>query len=111
MTHTVSNYTPTFTGKGFINASVEVTDKADGSAVAPATTVTAQGWLTRATQAWAPGSTRTVKVVQKLGEAVSPAVERIINIDRFPAPTELACTVVDYTPVLTGKGSVARRCT
>ncbi|ULN85435.1 hypothetical protein HXW87_25825 [Pseudomonas sp. Y5-11] len=104
VTHTVSNYTPTFTGKGFINASVEVTDKADGSAVAPATTVTAQGWLTRATQAWAPGSTRTVKVVQKLGEAVSPAVERIINIDRFPAPTELACTVVDYTPVLTGKG-------
>ena len=104
VTHTVSNYTPTFTGKGFINASVEVTDKADGSAVAPATTVTAQGWLTRATQAWAPGSTRTVKVVQKLGDAVSPAVERIINIDRFPAPTELACTVVDYTPVLTGKG-------
>jgi len=102
--HTVSNYTPTFTGKGVIDASVEITDKANGSAVAPAATVTAQGWSTRAPQAWTPGSTRTVRVVQKLGNAVSDAVERIINIDCFPAPTDLSYTVVDYTPTLTGKG-------
>lgn len=104
VTYTVSNYTPTFTGKGVTNASVEVTDEADCNAVAPATTVTAQGWSTRASQAWAPGSTRTVLILQKLGNAVSDAVKRIINIDRFPAPTDLSYTVVDYTPILTGKG-------
>jgi hypothetical protein len=104
VTHTITNYTPTFTGKGVTGASVEITDKADGSAVAPPATVTAQGWSSRASQAWAPGSTRTVQVRQKLGDAVSQAVERIINIDRFPAPTDLAYTVVDYTPILTGKG-------
>lgn len=104
VTHTITNYTPTFTGKGVTGASVEITDKADGSAVAPPATVTAQGWSSRASQAWAPGSTRTVQVRQKLGNAVSQAVERIINIDRFPAPTDLAYTVVDYTPILTGKG-------
>ncbi|PMQ12937.1 hypothetical protein PseAD21_06535 [Pseudomonas sp. AD21] len=104
VTHTITNYTPTFTGKGVTGASVEITDKADGSAVTPPATVTAQGWSSRALQAWAPGSTRTVQVRQKLGNAVSQAVERIINIDRFPAPTDLAYTVVDYTPILTGKG-------
>ncbi|MFJ4248497.1 hypothetical protein [Pseudomonas sp. NPDC089741] len=102
--HTVANYIPTFTGRGVTGASVEITDKANGSAVAPPATVTAQGWSSRASQAWAPGSTRTVQVRQKLGIAVSEAVERIINIDRFPAPTDLAYTVVDYTPILTGKG-------
>ncbi|AVX90754.1 hypothetical protein PkP19E3_21660 [Pseudomonas koreensis] len=104
VTYTVSNYTPTFTGKGVTNASVEVTDEANGNAVAPATTVTAQGWSTRAFQAWAPGSTRTVLILQKLGNAESDAVKRIINIDRFPAPTDLSYTVVDYTPILSGKG-------
>ncbi|WP_157836084.1 hypothetical protein [Pseudomonas sp. H1h] len=106
VTHTITSYTPTFSGKGVTGASVEITDKADNSAVAPLATVTAQGWSTRASQAWAPGSTRTVRVLQKLGDAVSQAVERIVNIDRFPPPTDLAYTVVDYTPILTGKGVI-----
>ncbi|QBX43058.1 hypothetical protein E4T63_21725 [Pseudomonas fluorescens] len=97
-------YTPTFIGEGIAGASVEVTDKATGAALAPSTQVTNQGWLTRAFEAWAPGSTRTVRVVQKLGAAVSDAVELVINIDRFPPPTELAFTVVDYKPRITGRG-------
>ena len=97
-------YTPTFIGEGIAGASVEVTDKATGAALAPSTQVTTQGWSTRAFDAWAPGSTRTVRVVQKLGAAVSDAVELVINIDRFPPPTELAFTVVDYKPRITGRG-------
>lgn len=97
-------YTPTFIGEGIAGASVEVTDKATGAALAPSAQVTTQGWSTRAFEAWAPGSTRTVRVVQKLGAAVSDAVELVINIDRFPPPTELAFTVVDYKPRITGRG-------
>lgn len=102
--YTVSDHTPTFTGKGVIDASVEITDKANGSPVAPAVTVTAQGWSVRASEPWAPGSARTVLVRQKLGNATSGAVERIINIDLFPAPTDMSYTVVDYKPILTGRG-------
>ncbi|RON84575.1 hypothetical protein BK668_22960 [Pseudomonas fluorescens] len=97
-------YTPTFIGEGVAGATVEVTDKATGAALAPPAQVTNQGWSTRAFEAWAPGSTRTVRVVQKLGAAVSEAVELDINIDRFPPPTELAFTVVDYKPRITGRG-------
>jgi len=97
-------YTPTFIGEGIAGASVEVTDKETGTALAPSTQVTTQGWLTRAFEAWAPGSTRTVLVVQRLGAAVSDAVELVINIDRFPPPTELAFTIVDYKPRITGRG-------
>ncbi|WP_330207711.1 hypothetical protein [Pseudomonas sp. AM14(2022)] len=97
-------YTPTFIGEGIAEATVEVTDKATGAALAPSTQVTNQGWSTRAFEAWAPGSTRTVRVVQKLGAAVSDAVELVINIDRFPPPTELTYTVVDYKPRITGRG-------
>lgn len=97
-------YTPTFIGEGIAGATVEVTDKATGAALAPPAQVTNQGWSTRAFEAWAPGSTRTVRVVQKLDAAVSEAVELVINIDRFPPPTELAFTVVDYKPRITGRG-------
>ncbi|MFJ5257732.1 hypothetical protein ACIP8I_21385 [Pseudomonas sp. NPDC088414] len=97
-------YTPTFIGEGIAGASVEVTDKQTGAALAPSAQVTTQGWSTRAFEAWAPGSTRTVRVVQKLDAAVSDAVELVIKIDRFPPPTELAFTVVDYKPRITGRG-------
>jgi hypothetical protein len=97
-------YTPTFIGEGIAGATVEVTDKATGAALAPPAQVTNQGWSTRAFEAWTPGLTRTVRVVQRLGAAVSDAVELVINIDRFPPPTELAFTVVDYKPRITGRG-------
>ncbi|WP_338799858.1 hypothetical protein V9L13_14340 [Pseudomonas sp. RSB 5.4] len=99
-------YTPTFIGEGVAGATVEVTDKATGAALAPPAQVTNQGWSTRAFEAWTPGSTRTVRVVQKLGAAVSEAVELVINIDRFPPPTELTYTVVAYKPRITGRGIV-----
>ena len=97
-------YTPTFIGEGIAGATVEVTDKATDAALAPPAQVTNQGWSTRAFEAWTPGLTRTVRVVQKLGAAVSEAVELVINIDHFPPPTELAFTVVDYKPCITGRG-------
>jgi hypothetical protein len=105
VTYTVASFTPTFSGKGTFGASVEVTDKADGSLVAPAAKVNEPGnWSTRASQVWPPGSVRTIRVVQKVGAAVSQAVELTINIDRVPSPTNVRYTVNGYTPTFSGNG-------
>ncbi|MFJ3008923.1 hypothetical protein [Pseudomonas fluorescens] len=104
ITHTVNEYRPTFYGKGIAGASVLVKDKADGTALAPAALVTAQGWSTTANAPWTPGSTRTVLFVQTLGNAESEPVEYTVKIDRYPAPFDLGFSVVDYIPILTGKG-------
>lgn len=104
VTYSVTNYTPTFTGNGIVGALIEVTDKADGSQLAPLATVVPQGWSTRGSQAWAPGSVRTVRVVQKIGAAVSAAVELTINIDHIPPPTNVRYTVDNYTPTFLGNG-------
>jgi hypothetical protein len=105
VTYTVASFIPTFSGKGTFGASVEVTDKADGSLVAPAAKVNEPGnWSTRASQAWTPGSIRTIRVVQKVGAAASQAVELTINIDRIPSPTNVRYTVDGYTPTFSGNG-------
>ncbi|MFJ2282333.1 hypothetical protein ACIOUG_14450 [Pseudomonas sp. NPDC087803] len=102
--YTVTDFTPRFTGKGIVTATVYVRDKSSGGEVAPQAQVTAQGWATTAMNAWEPGSSRTVLVLQRMGDAESEAVERVINIEKFPLPTNVQYTVENYTPTFSGNG-------
>jgi hypothetical protein len=101
--YSVSNFTPSFSGQG--NVGVEVHILESNSPVAPPVQVTTAGWLTTASSPWVPGSTRTVRVVQRLGDAESEAVELVVNIEAVPVPFNVKYTVQNYTPTFSGEGA------
>jgi len=104
VTHTVSDYTPCFSGKGVNGATVIVRDAGSNTEVAPPVQVVSQLWSTTAPMPWTPGSTRILHVVQKLGDAQSEPVEIVVSIEAIPLPTNVRYTVQNYTPVFSGNG-------
>ncbi|MFJ2711787.1 hypothetical protein ACIOZM_12975 [Pseudomonas sp. NPDC087346] len=105
--YSVSNFTPSFSGQGNVGAQVHILES--NSPVAPPVQVTTAGWLTAASSPWVPGSTRTVRVVQRLGDAESEAVELVVNIEAVPVPFNVKYTVQNYTPTFSGDGATGAR--
>ncbi|MFG6207344.1 hypothetical protein [Pseudomonas retamae] len=66
------DYQPTFTGKGFNGATVQVRERVSHVALARDTTVVRGEWTTRALAEWGPSWQRQVEVKQFVGAQESP---------------------------------------
>lgn len=86
--YSVTNYTPTFTGKGIVGATIYVRDAGDID-VAPPVRLTERSWSTRASTTWGPTKLRKVNVVHKQDGLTS-------------TPVELGVTIALLAPEITG---------
>lgn len=86
--YSVTDYTPTFTGKGIVDATIYVRDAGDID-VAPPVRLTERSWSTRASTTWGPTKLRKVNVVHKQDGLTS-------------TPVELGVTIALLAPEITG---------
>lgn len=103
VTYTVANYTPTFSGRGYNGATVELFNHpSDGDKAAPDALVANGRWLSQASEVWGPTLKREVHLRQRLDEdVVSDWFVLEVNIVLLP-PVIIGMTDNDDTPIFNG---------
>jgi hypothetical protein len=90
--YSVSDYTPTFTGKGIVGATIHVLD-AGGNDVVPPLLLTTSNWTIRASSLWGPIKSLKVTVVHKQGGLSSTPVE--LNVTNPLLAPDISRVTVD----------------
>ena len=101
VTYTVANYTPTFSGRGYNGATVELYNHPNGGTAAPDVEVVGGDWSSRASEVWGPTLKREVKLRQRLGQFNSDWVFLEVTIPLLP-PVIIGMTDNDDTPIFNG---------
>ena len=101
VTYTVTNYTPTFSGRGDNGATVELFNPNGVDKVAPDVVVTNGGWSSQAYEVWGPTLGREVYLRQRLDQVVSDWVVLEVTITLLP-PVITRMIDNEYTPIFEG---------
>ncbi|APV43110.1 hypothetical protein PFAS1_05165 [Pseudomonas frederiksbergensis] len=101
VTYTVANYTPTFSGRGYNGATVELYNHPNGGTAAPDVEVVGGHWSSRASEVWGPTLKREVKLRQRLDQVVSDWFFLEVNIVLLP-PVITEMIDNEYTPIFKG---------
>jgi len=101
VTYTVANYTPTFSGRGYNGATVELYNPGGASNAAPDALVANGRWSSPASEVWGPTLKREVHLRQRLGKIFSDWFVLEVTIALLP-PVIIGMTDNDDTPIFNG---------
>ncbi|WP_347927849.1 hypothetical protein [Pseudomonas helvetica] len=101
VSHTVANYTPTFSGKGYTGATVVLLNDLGATPALPDTTVRNGAWTSTALTPWGPTHKRNVHIRQVLNDLWS---DPWITVEVTIAPLAPEITITDdgLSPIITG---------
>ena len=101
VTYTVANYTPTFTGRGYNGATVELYNPGGASKAAPDALVANRRWSSQASEVWGPTLKREVHLRQRLGQVFSDWFFLEVTIPLLP-PVITEMIDNEDTPIFNG---------
>jgi hypothetical protein len=101
VTYTVANYTPTFSGRGYNGATVELYNPGGASKAAPDALVANRRWSSQAPEVWGPTLKREVHLRQRLGQVFSDWFFLEVTIPLLP-PVITEMIDNEYTPIFKG---------
>jgi hypothetical protein len=101
VTYTVANYTPTFSGRGYNGATVELYNPGGASKAAPDALVANRRWSSQASEVWGPTLKREVHLRQRLGQVFSDWFFLEVTIPLLP-PVITEMIDNEYTPIFNG---------